>query len=269
MVAAHLGAGRNATNKEEKMAQATRPLIGLNLDYVPPGKTSRPHLRLNAGYAEAVLTSGGLPVLMPLLTREAEINAFLDRVDGFILTGGGDIDPRRLGLPRHHAVQPMSESRDENDRVLVRQLIERQMPVLGLGVGMLQLNVASGGSLFVHLPEDCPRTMPHRDATCTGPHRHLVNMKAGTRLEEIYGGTELLVNSNHHQAVKQVGAPFRVAAVAPDGVIEAMEALDPNWFCIAVQWHPEADSSSALDLQLFECFVQTCLRQAPSLALAA
>src|SRR5277367_1984466 len=102
MVAAHLGAGDSPPIKEEKMAQATRPLIGLNLDYVPAGKTTRPHLRLNAGYAEAVLTSGGLPVLMPILSREAEINAFLDQVDGFILTGGGDIDPRRLGMPRHH-----------------------------------------------------------------------------------------------------------------------------------------------------------------------
>jgi putative glutamine amidotransferase len=251
------------------MAQATRPLIGLNVDYVPAGKTNRPYLRLNQGYAEAVLTSGGLPVLMPMLTRETEIRTFLDRLDGFILTSGGDVDPRRLGMPRHHAVQPMHERRDENDRALVRLLLERQMPVLAMGLGMLQMNVATGGSLFMHLPEDCPRSMPHRDSSCEGPHRHLVNMKPGSRLEEIYGGTELLVNSNHHQAVKQVGAPFRVAATAPDGVVEAMEALDPNWFCIAVQWHPEADSSSALDLQLFECFVQTCLRQAPALALAA
>ena len=243
------------------MAQATRPLIGLNVDFVPATKTTRPHLRLNQGYAEAVLTAGGLPVLMPILGKDADIRAFLEPLDGFILTGGLDLDPRRLGLPRHHAVTPMHERRDEHDRVLVRMLIDRQLPVLGVGVGMHQLNVATGGNLFMHLPEDCPRTMPHSDPTCTGPHRHLVNMKAGSRLEEIYGGTELLVNSNHHQAVKQVGASFRVAAVAPDGVIEAMEALDPNWFCIAVQWHPEADSSSALDAQLFECFVQTCLRQ--------
>jgi putative glutamine amidotransferase len=94
-------------------------------------------------------------------------------------------------------------------------------------------------------------------------------MKPGSRLEEIYGGDELLVNSNHHQGVNKVGTRFRVAATAPDGVIEALEALDPNWFCIAIQWHPEADQSSALDAQLFECFVQTCTRQAASLALAA
>ena len=251
------------------MAQGNRPTIGLNTDLIPGSKTGKPHLRLNQGYAEAIHTAGGLPVLMPILEKESEIRAFLDRVDGFVLTGGLDMDPRRMGLPRHHAVTPMAEKREERDRLLVKLLLEREMPVLGLGVGMHQLNVACGGSLFMHLPEDCPRTMPHSDPTCTGPHRHLVNLKPGTRLEEIYGGTELLVNSNHHQAVNKVGEQFRVAAVAPDGVIEAIEALDPNWFCIAVQWHPEADASSALDLQLFDCFVQSALRQAPALALAA
>jgi putative glutamine amidotransferase len=251
------------------MPQATRPRIGMNVDFIPATKTGKPHLRLNQGYSDAVLTAGGLPVLMPILARDTDIRTFLDRLDGFVLTGGLDMDPRRLGMPRHPAAQPMHERRDENDRILVKQLLDRRLPVLGLGVGMHQLNVACGGNLYQHLPEDCPRAMPHSDPTCTGPHRHLVNLKAGSRLEEIYGGTELLVNSNHHQAVKQVGAQFRVAATAPDGVVEALEALDPNWFCIAVQWHPEADSSSALDLQLFECFVQTCARVAPSLAIAA
>lgn len=251
------------------MAQGTRPFIGLNADFIAGTKTSKPHLRLNQGYAEAVLTSGGLPVLMPMLEKDAEIQAFLDQMDGFILTGGLDMDPRRLGLPRHHAAQPMHERREERDRLLVKAVIERQMPVLGIGVGMHQLNVACGGNLYMHLPEDCPRTMPHCDPSCSGPHRHLVNMKAGSRLEEIYGGLELLVNSNHHQAIKQVADTFHIAATAPDGVIEALEALDPNWFCIALQWHPEADSSSALDLQLFECFIQAAVRQAPSLALAA
>jgi putative glutamine amidotransferase len=251
------------------MAQTTRPLIGLNVDYVPASKNQRPHLRLNQGYAEAVLSAGGLPLLMPLLDKEADIRAFLDHVDGFLLTGGLDMDPRRLGLPKHHAVVPMPERREERDRQLVRLLMQKQMPILALGVGMHQLNVACGGTLFMHLPEDCPRAMPHCDPSCSGPHRHLVNLVVGSRLEEVYGGTELLVNSNHHQAIKQPGARFRVAATAPDGVIEAIEAIEANWFCIALQWHPEADSSSALDLQLFECFVQTCLKQAPALAVAA
>jgi putative glutamine amidotransferase len=88
-------------------------------------------------------------------------------------------------------------------------------------------------------------------------------------MEEIYGGVEIRVNSSHHQAIRQVGSRLRVCALAPDGVIEAIEAVDPNWFCVGVQWHPESDTASALDLQLVECFVQACGRQAQPLELAA
>src|SRR5207244_2524671 len=106
----------------------------------------------------------------------------------------------------------------------------------------------------------------------SGPHRHAVLLQAGSRLDEIYGGGEIRVNSSHHQAVKTVGSLFRVSALAPDGVIEAIEAVDPNWFCVGVQWQPEADTASALDMQLFECFLQATIRagihQEPRLALA-
>jgi putative glutamine amidotransferase len=251
------------------MAHHTRPLIGINADFVPAGKTTPPQMRLNAGYSEAVLAAGGLPVVMPLLGKEAEINAFLDRVDGVLLTGGLDLDPKRQGQPTHPSVQPMPERREENDRVLVRRILARQVPVLGVGVGMHQLNSALGGNLYLHLPEEQPRAMPHFDPSCHGPHRHAVLLQPNTRLDEIYGGGEIRVNSNHHQAVKTVAGKLRISALAPDGVIEAIEAVDPNWFCVGVQWQPESDTASALDMQLFECFIQACIRQAQPLELAA
>ena len=251
------------------MAHHTRPLIGINADYLPPGKNTRAILRIPVGYFEAVLLAGGLPVIMPLLAKEPEIDAFLDRVDGFILTGGLDMDPRRYGQPTHPAVQPMPERRDEHDRLLIRRLIHRQLPILAIALGMQQLNVACGGNLFLHLPEEQPRALPHSDPSCSGPHRHTVLLEPNTRLDEIYGGGEIRVNSSHHQAVKQVGSRLRTSALAPDGVIEAIEAVDPNWFCIGVQWHPESETASALDMQLFECFIQACLRQAQPLELAA
>src|SRR5205807_634520 len=123
-----------------------------------------------------------------------------------------------------------------------------------------QLNCACGGPLFLRLPEEQPRAMPDCDPSCNGPHRHAVLRQPGTRLDEIYGGGEIRVNSNHHQAVKTVGARFRISALAPDGVIEAIEAVDPNWFCIGVQWQPESETASALDMQLFECFLQASVR---------
>src|SRR5687768_3148441 len=124
-----------------RMPQPTRPVIGMNLDYIAASKVHGAHFRLNVGYVDAILAAGGLPLLMPLYGREAEMNTFLDRVDGFILTHGLDMDPRRIGMQMHQAVRPMAERRDDNDRLLVRLLMQRQMPVLGIGVGMQQLNV--------------------------------------------------------------------------------------------------------------------------------
>jgi putative glutamine amidotransferase len=250
-------------------AHHTRPFIGINADFIPAGKHTTAHVRLHAGYFDAVLTAGGLPVIVPPLGKEPEIDAFLDRLDGIILSGGLDMDPKRSGQPSHPAVQPMAERREENDRLLVRRVIQRQLPVLAIGLGMQQVNAACGGSLYLHLPEEMPRAMPHSDPSCHGPHRHAVLLEPNTRLDEIYGGGEIRVNSAHHQAVRQVGAKLRVGALAPDGIIEAIESADPNWFCVGVQWHPESETASALDMQLFECFIQACLRVAQPLELAA
>jgi putative glutamine amidotransferase len=249
-------------------ANQTRPFIGINADFVPAGKSSGAHARMNAGYFDVILAAGGLPVILPPLGKQPEIKALLDRLDGIVLSSGLDMDPKRQQLPSHSAVQPMAQRREENDRILIRSIIERQMPVLAIGLGMQQLNAARGGSLYLHLPEDMPRAMPHRDNT-GGPHRHAVVLEPNTRIDEIYGGGEIRVNSDNHQAIKAVGSGLRTCASAPDGVIEAIEATDPSWFCIGIQWHPESETASALDMQLFECFIQAALRQAEPLALAA
>ena len=251
------------------MSHDARPVIGINLDLTAATKSSRPHLRLHPGYADLVLSGGGLPSIMPPFAREQDVSAFLDRVDGFLLTGGLDLDPRRHGQSMHASVRMMPERRADSDRMLVRQIIERQMPVLAVGVGMQQLNVACGGSLFLHLPEELPRSMPHFARDTEEPHRHLVILTPNTRLDEIYGVAEILATSCHHQAVKQIGSRFRPSAKAPDGVVEAIEAVDANWFAIGVQWHPEVESASALDLQLIECFVQSAIRNSQPLSLAA
>jgi putative glutamine amidotransferase len=251
------------------MAHQTRPFIGINSDYVPASKVNVPFIRLNTGYLDNIVAAGGLPVVVPPLGKEIDLDAWLDRLDGFVLTGSAlDLDPRRLGMPAHSSVQPLPERREESDRLLVRRLLERRLPLLAIGLGLQQVNVACGGSLYVHLPQDLPRAMPHRDPT-GAPHRHLVLIEPNTRMEEIYGAGEIRVNSSHHQAVRQLGAGLRVGARAPDGVIEALESTDGQWFCVAVQWHPESETASALDLQLFECFIQACLRQAQPLQLAA
>lgn len=250
------------------MSANPRPVIGINTDFYAATKSYSAHARLNAGYFDAVVQAGGLPVLIPPLGKEPEIEAMLDRVDGMLLTGGLDIDPRRQGLPTMAAVQPMAERRELSDRLLVQKIIQRQTPVMAIGLGMQQLNTLMGGTLFLHLPIDQPKALPHFDPS-GGPHRHMVLLEPNTRIDEIYGGGELRVNSRHHQAVNLVAPKLRVGARSPDGVIEAIESVDPNWFCLGVQWHPEADTASALDMQLFECFVQATVRQSDRLQLVA
>ena len=208
------------------MAHQTRPFIGVNADFLPSSKLHHAHLRLPAGYADAIYTAGGMPVLLPPLGKDVELDPWLDRLDGFVLTGGLDLDPRRAGLPSHPAVQPLPERRDDSDRLLVRRLLERRLPLLAIGLGVQQLNVACGGTLYLHLPEEMPRALPHKDPTGY-PHRHTVLIEPNTRLEEIYGAGEIRVNSSHHQAVRQLGDGLRAGATAPDGVIEA-EGLPPE-----------------------------------------
>jgi len=248
--------------------RAPRPLIGINADYLPPTKSAGAIARLAVGYADAIFQSGGIPVVLTPYPKDLELDGILERLDGIVLTGGLDMDPRRAGLPTHPAVQPMPERREASDRRLVEEIIERQMPVLAIGVGMQMLNVVAGGSLYLHLPEEQPKALPHFDPS-GGPHRHTVMLELNTKIDEVYGGGELRVNSGHHQAVKTLAAGMRVGALAPDGIIEAIESTDPNWFCIGVQWHPESDTASALDMQLFECFVQAAVRNAQPLAVAA
>lgn len=263
------GPNSMAARKEPTPPQPARPLIGINIDYLAP-KNAAPYARLNAGYIDAIFAAGGFPVLIPPVRKDSlsELDSLLDTLAGIVLTGGNDMDPRRNGQAMTAAVQPIAARREEVDRYLLARIFENRMPVLGIGLGMQQLNVFAGGTLHLHLPADNPKAMPHYDQT-GAPHRHMVLIEQNTRLEEIYGTFELRVNSTHHQAVNQLGKKMRVAAKAPDGVIESIESTDPNWFCVGLQWHPEADTASALDMQIFECFVQAAVRNMDEVLAAA
>ncbi|MCS6866264.1 MAG: gamma-glutamyl-gamma-aminobutyrate hydrolase family protein [Gemmataceae bacterium] len=249
--------------------QASRPFIAINADLVMP-KNGTPFAKLNLGYIDAIMAAGGFPIILPPLRKEnlPEIDLLLNQCAGIILTGGADMDPRRNGQSLTAAVNPMPARREDADRYLLSKIFERKMPVLGIGLGMQQINVFAGGTLFLHLPTDNPKAMMHYDQM-GAPHRHMVLVEPGTRLDDIYGAQELRVNSMHHQAINQLGKRLRVAAKAPDGVIEAIESTDPNWFCVGVQWHPEAETASALDVQIFDCFVQAAVRNLDSALVAA
>lgn len=243
-------------------APAPRPVIGIVSDFVYTAANPSGHCKVNVGYIDAILTAGGLPLVIPSMVKDhfSELHSYLDMVSGIVICGGKDLDPRRMGQPVSSLVKPMAERREASDRFILNEIVERQLPLLAIGSGMQLLNVYMGGSLFTHLPIDCPKAFPHFDQS-GGPHRHMVDVEPNTDLEEIYGTLELRVNSTHHQAVNQVGKRLRVGARSPDGIIEAIESTDENWFCIGTQWHPEDATASALDRQIFDVFVQAALKQ--------
>jgi putative glutamine amidotransferase len=175
----------------------------------------------------------------------------LDVLDGIVLCGGADLDPRMDGFMLHPAMRLLDRRREEFDRMLVRLVAERRMPVLGIGCGMQLLNVSLGGSLFYHIPEDLPHAIPHLDAS-DPDHRHALVVEPGSLMDKVYGEGEIRVSSLHHMAVDDVAPNFAVTARCPDGVVEAIESTVDDWFALGVQFHPEEDRGTKLDICIFE-----------------
>jgi putative glutamine amidotransferase len=252
---------------------ATKPLIGINGDFRPARKDTIALSWFNTGYYDSISAAkiktgpkesdvtNGIPVLISPLADDGELKQILSMLDGLVLAGcTQDLDPIRLGLEKHPSTRPMPQRREDFDRRLCRMAVEMRMPILAIGGGMQLLNVICGGTLHQHIAEECPRALHHHDAV-ESTLRHVIEIVPGTRVDTIYGPGEIRVNSQHHQAVSSVARGFRVSARAPDGVIEAFESEDPNWFCLGVQWHPENETSSALDMQVFEQFLSAIVDQ--------
>ncbi|MFM8985691.1 MAG: gamma-glutamyl-gamma-aminobutyrate hydrolase family protein [Planctomycetia bacterium] len=247
---------------------AAKPLIGINTDY---RSTRKEHAALSfvaAGYYDGITAGGGIPVILPPLASEEDLVRVLDLLDGVVLVGGADLDPRRDGYMPHPSVRPMDARREDFDRLLVKHVCARHMPVLAIGSGMQLLNGTEGGTLFLHLPEDMPKAIPHKDPTDLA-HRHALVVEPGTVMERVYGDGEIRVNIMHHLAIDDVAASFKVTARAPDGVVEAIESCIENWTAIGVQFHPEAETASALDVKIFEEFVIGITGEVPEMRLVA
>ena len=219
------------------------PLIGLSA-YCEEARWAhwhKPAVLLPMDYAEQVTAAGGIPVLLPPLPGVA---AAADRLDGLLLTGGGDIDPGRYGAQPHPRTSRVSGPRDAAELDLLDAATQAGLPVLGVCRGMQLVNVARGGTLCQHLPDDAGH------APAPGMFgSHPVRVAAGTRLAGILGanGDGVDVPTAHHQAVDRLGEGLVATAWAEDGVIEAVERAGAGEeFFVAVQWHPEAGADPRL-----------------------
>lgn len=246
----------------------TKPLIALNADYRAAKKDAPAFSYVGAGYYDAILKAGGVPLILPPYEEEDDLEQVLDLVDAVVLAGGADLDPRRDGFMLHPTVRPLDPRREDFDRLLVRHVKARRMPVFGIGVGMQLLNLVQGGSLFLHISEDLPKALPHKDPLDPA-HRHALVVEQGSLMERVYGEGEIRVNSCHHMAVDDLGSGLRVTARCPDGVVEAIESTQEDWLILGTQFHPEAESASALDQRIFEEFLDGVREAAHELRLAA
>jgi putative glutamine amidotransferase len=214
-------------------ARPTRPVIVVFRDSPKSSRTEHP------GYFDVIQAVGGLPVLLTATSKENDVQSALARAHGVVLDGGPDMDPHRT---------PSAAA------IVIKDAMQRRLPLLAIGQGMQQLNVAAGGTLYPPASEDQPGVLAHSKP------RHSVLLEPGTRIEEIYERDEICVDNDHCQTVRRVGEGQRVSGLAPDGVIEVIEAVEPSWFCLGIQWHPKTDGPVAPDLRLFESLITAAQR---------
>ncbi len=231
------------------------PVIGITLDCEAGGEAawSRfPWYALRRHYLDAVAKAGGVPIALPY--QRALVDAYLDRVDGLVLTGGDfDIDPSLYGSSRRHASIRTKDERTQFEWTLTEKALVRDMPVLGICGGMQLLHVVLGGTLIQHIPDEIQDALPHEQPNPREEAGHHVHIEPGTKLHQICGVDKLAVNSAHHQAPKDCPGGVRVSALAPDGVIEGIESTRHR-FALGVQWHPEFLREPA-DERIFAAFV--------------
>jgi putative glutamine amidotransferase len=213
-------------------------------------------------YIASIEQSGGQPRILEVSDSPRQL---IQRIDGLLLTGGGDVDPVLYREQRHPSVEDAEPGRDEFEIDLARRAMEADLPMLAICRGAQVLNVAAGGTLVQDIPSAIDTDLPHSIQEPKNEVAHDVAVTAGSRLQRalgdaVSGGLTCRVNSRHHQSVGRLGESLTAAATAPDGVIEAIEAPDRD-FCIGVQWHPENFWRTGEFQGLFDAFVASALER--------
>lgn len=251
-----------------------KPVIAINAEHRPGSGRVPGFSFISNDYTDAIYEAGGIPLLLPPVADLELIKGYINLCSGFLFIGGPDLDPINDNFERHPEVRLMSSKREIFDRLLMNEIVKKHIPVMGVGVGLQLLNVAAGGTLYYHIPEDLPSAVPHYELHPTDPLRHRLCVEKGSLLYSVYGDNEVRVNSNHHMSIDDVAPGFIASAYCPgskqdrketsrypyalsDGsVVEAIESNIDDWFAFGVQFHPESRfTATDLDQQLFGKFI--------------
>jgi putative glutamine amidotransferase len=228
------------------------PRVGIYGSDGTAGQEGRGFNLWPVGYPGSVTAAGGTPVFLRKLEPGESWKVVLADIDAILFTESLAASPRQV-------------SDEEN---LIRYCRDHQIPLLAIDQGMHVLNASFGGTTYEDLPRELPEALQHRCPPERGL-RHAILVDKDTRLSELYGEGEVVVNSEHRQAVQRIGRGFTVSARALDSVVEAIEPESGDWFALGVQWHPASSSASGLDIQLFRGLVNACRTRSGELQTAA
>lgn len=234
------------------------PLIGITASYKLPNLYKQTRY-----YADWIWHVGGIPVILPYQCNTNKVAALLERLDGLLLSGGGDIDPTYFNAEPRPKLGPIVPERDSSEIAYTRYMLEQDKPILAICRGSQILNVAAGGDMYQDLASELPeaeKLIQHDQNAPTYHASHLVSIKEDTQLFEILQTTACKTNSFHHQANRKLAPNFIVSATTSDGVIEAIESKQHH-YAIGVQWHPECmPFENQMSYALFRSFVSACIR---------
>ena len=215
-----------------------RPVIGITANY------GEQNAKLGEGYYKQVVKAGGTPLIIPPDSNREVLLATLDRIDALLLSGGADINPLYQGEEPLPGLSSINAERDLPELLITRLAYNRQMPILGICRGIQTLATALGGKVDQDIKLT---TVKHSQDADRSEPTHSVSIEKDSTLYYIYGEEKIAVNSFHHQAVSEPGSKFQVVAVAPDGVIEAIESTEFKPI-LGVQWHPESLQEDGLPI---------------------
>jgi putative glutamine amidotransferase len=202
-------------------------------------------------YYRALRAAGAEPIPVSLQLQGSDLRALAESLDGFVLPGSpADVNPARYGAARHPKTAAPDEARERTDYALLDHAFAAGKPVLAICYGNQLLNVYLGGSLVQDISSEAGTHLEHAEKDGHYPE-HLLRLDSTSRLVPLAGGAEALINSSHHQSIREAGRGLRVTGHAPDGIIEAAEWTgDANWV-VGVQWHPERMEGDAFAAALF------------------
>jgi putative glutamine amidotransferase len=252
---------------DTQLNATSRPRVGI------PWRTSQEELSCTTKklqyYFDCVEAASAEPVAISLHLPADQRATLIRSLDAFVLPGApSDVDPGRYGAPRHRKTNPSDENREQTDYTILKHAIANGKPVLAICYGCQMLNVCLGGTLYQDIANELHTSIEHSKTGLSPdapdpvhPARiasggELAQLAAASGLVNRDGGFDVRINTSHHQSIRDLGHGLRVAAIAPDGVIEAVEHEPHKHWVVGVQWHPERMAGDPLAAALFRALVQ-------------